>query len=204
MHERGTEMPRRPRRHARSSLAAATGALLVMAALGAGPASAADVTVQQVTGNLFSPANVTIDVGDTVTWVNADSVAPHTVTANDGSFDSGLMANGATFARTFNSSGTFAYRCTFHPPGMVGTVTVRAAATPTPTATATSGGGPATTAAPTLPTSATAIDAAGGPGEPSVALGGIALALVVGALGFLVADRRLRHRASDSGAELAD
>lgn len=186
-------MPRRPRPHARTALAV-VGALLLVGALGAGPASAADVTVQQVTGNLFSPASVTIDIGDTVTWVNADAVAPHTVTANDSSFDSGFMANGATFARTFTSPGTYAYRCTFHPPGMVGTVTVRAAATQPPAPTATAGGAPAgTTAAPTLPTSSTAIDINAGSGDSTGGIGGIALALIAGGIGFLIADRRHRR-----------
>jgi plastocyanin len=186
-------MPRRPRPHARTALAV-VGAILLVGALGAGPASAADVTVQQVTGNLFSPASVTIDVGDTVTWVNADAVAPHTVTANDSSFDSGLMANGATYSRTFTSPGTYAYRCTFHPPGMVGTVTVRAAATQPPAPTATAGGAPAgTTAAPTLPTSSTAIDIGAGSGDSTGGIGGIALALIAGGIGFLLADRRHRR-----------
>jgi len=76
-----------------------------------------------LTTNAYSPNPVTISVGGTVTWVNND-VTAHTATANDGSFDSGSIASGGRFSRTFNSAGSFPYRCTLHP-GMVGTVTVR-------------------------------------------------------------------------------
>jgi plastocyanin len=72
----------------------------------------------------FNPQNVTIDAGDTVTWVNDDSVG-HDVTADDfKSGDPGAMQNGDTFEHTFDAAGTFDYVCTVHP-GMEGTVTVR-------------------------------------------------------------------------------
>jgi plastocyanin len=55
--------------------------------------------------------------------MNNDSIA-HTATANDSSWDSGTLAPGASFSRTFPTSGTFQYRCSIHP-NMVGTVTVQ-------------------------------------------------------------------------------
>ena len=61
----------------------------------------------------FSPASVTISVGDTVTWRNGDA-SSHTVTATDSSFDSGLVAPGATFTRMFSSPGIYKYYCTIH------------------------------------------------------------------------------------------
>jgi plastocyanin len=61
----------------------------------------------------FQPAAITVAVGTTVTWTNNDSSA-HTVTANDGSFDSGRLAPGATFSQTFATAGTFAYHCAIH------------------------------------------------------------------------------------------
>jgi predicted lipoprotein with Yx(FWY)xxD motif/plastocyanin len=72
------------------------------------------------------PANVTVVAGATVTWTNADS-APHTVTADDGAFDSGDINQGGTYQRSFASAGTFKYHCTIHPT-MTGSVTVTSAA----------------------------------------------------------------------------
>ncbi|HVE67367.1 MAG TPA: cupredoxin family copper-binding protein [Solirubrobacteraceae bacterium] len=73
----------------------------------------------------FAPRTITIDVGDTVTWTNRDS-AGHTATADDGSFDTGVLNRGQSGAHTFDEAGTFAYHCDPHP-NMQGTVVVRAA-----------------------------------------------------------------------------
>jgi plastocyanin len=73
----------------------------------------------------FRPSSVVVGAGGTVTWTNVGQ-APHTVTAGDGSFDSGMIASGDTFAQTFASAGVYAYVCSFHP-GMTGTVEVVAA-----------------------------------------------------------------------------
>jgi plastocyanin len=70
----------------------------------------------------FSAASVTVNVGDTVTWHNSGQ-APHTATANDGSFDTGTINSGGSGSHTFNSPGTFSYICTIHP-NMKGTVRV--------------------------------------------------------------------------------
>ena len=76
-----------------------------------------------IQGYAFSPSSITINVGDTIVWTNYDS-ASHTVTSNDGTFDSGSIANGNTFSFTFTSAGTFDYYCAPHP-GMTGSVTVQ-------------------------------------------------------------------------------
>ncbi len=73
----------------------------------------------------FHPASVTVNVGDTITWTNQDT-APHTATANDGSFDTGNLNKGQSGSHTFTKAGTFAYICSIHP-NMKGTVTVLAA-----------------------------------------------------------------------------
>ena len=62
----------------------------------------------------FSPASVTVNVGGTVTWTN-NGPSTHTVTADDGSFDSGNLNAGKTFSHTFQTAGTFSYHCTIHP-----------------------------------------------------------------------------------------
>ncbi len=71
----------------------------------------------------FSPAADTVAVGTTITWTNQDATA-HTVTQDGGGFDSGSLAQNATFSQTFATKGTFSYHCRFHS-SMVATVTVQ-------------------------------------------------------------------------------
>jgi plastocyanin len=73
----------------------------------------------------FAPGSVTIDAGDTVTWNNQGPTG-HSATADDGSFDTGILADGESGSHTFSQAGTFSYFCTPHP-NMRGTITVRAA-----------------------------------------------------------------------------
>lgn len=70
----------------------------------------------------FGPAAVEIAAGGSVEWTNT-GVAPHTVTAKDGTFDSGMLEPGRTFRQTFAEPGSYAYVCAVHP-DMVGTVRV--------------------------------------------------------------------------------
>lgn len=84
-------------------------------------AASASVTIKDFE---FSPTSVTIDVGDTVTW-NNDGPTPHSATANDGSFDTGIYGKGESRSETFEEAGTFSYFCTPHP-FMKASVTVRA------------------------------------------------------------------------------
>lgn len=64
--------------------------------------------------NDFSPNTLTITVGTTVKWVNNDDTV-HTVTADDGSFDSGFFNKGETWSHTFNKPGEYSYHCRPHP-----------------------------------------------------------------------------------------
>jgi len=70
----------------------------------------------------FNPATISVKAGSAVTWTNTGSTA-HTVTADDGSFDSSHVAPGATFSHTFAAAGTFSYHCATHS-SMKATVTV--------------------------------------------------------------------------------
>lgn len=83
------------------------------------PGSGNSVTIS---GSSFSPGTLTIQRGVTVTWTNTDS-NPHTVTADNNSFNSGTLNPNATFSHTFNTAGTFPYHCNFHS-GMNGSVVV--------------------------------------------------------------------------------
>ncbi|HIH21535.1 MAG TPA: cupredoxin family copper-binding protein [Candidatus Diapherotrites archaeon] len=78
----------------------------------------ADGQAQTVTVEIqnfaYSPAELTIKKGDTVKWVNKDSVQ-HTATGDSGEFDTGLISQNQEASVTFNNVGTFTYHCTPHP-----------------------------------------------------------------------------------------
>jgi plastocyanin len=70
----------------------------------------------------FSPAAITVAKGGEVTWTNGGA-ATHTVTADDGSFDSCNVAAGTTFTMKFDTAATVAFHCKIHPT-MKATITV--------------------------------------------------------------------------------
>jgi plastocyanin len=70
----------------------------------------------------YDPDPTTIQAGGKVTWINRDS-APHTATADDGSFDTGTIEQGKLKSESFKQPGTYTYICTIHP-SMHGTVEV--------------------------------------------------------------------------------
>ena len=90
-----------------------------------GPSSAVTIPMgAQVLGNrAFTPGDVEVAVGTTVTWTNTDTVS-HTSTSDASGWDSGVISPGRQFSFTYQTAGTFPYHCAIHP-GMVGTVTVR-------------------------------------------------------------------------------
>ena len=90
-----------------------------------GPASSVVIPVgaSSLSNKAFTPDNLEVAVGTTVTWMNADSVS-HTSTSDLTGWDSGVVAPGGQFSFAFQAAGTFRYHCAIHP-GMVGTVVVR-------------------------------------------------------------------------------
>lgn len=70
----------------------------------------------------YQPDPVVVQVGGKVIWQNEDT-APHTATADDGSFDTGTIEKGKLGSETFKEPGTFTYHCEIHPT-MHGTVEV--------------------------------------------------------------------------------
>jgi plastocyanin len=70
----------------------------------------------------YDPDPVAIEEGGKVIWTNRDS-APHTATADDGSFDTGTLEEGKLKSESFKEAGTYTYICSIHP-DMHGTVEV--------------------------------------------------------------------------------
>lgn len=102
---------------------------------GAATPNSAAVSIED---GAFVDNTVAVRVGGTVTWTHNDGTTPHTVTADDGAFDSNpgcsatipplppqgdCLTDGETFSWTFSSPGDFPYRCKVHT-GMSGTVRV--------------------------------------------------------------------------------
>jgi plastocyanin len=101
-----------------------------------GSAQAATINIE-MGDNVFNPAQMTVNVGDTVVWTNKGQ-RPHDVTSDNGAIVSPRrMMNGQTFSYTATQAGTFAYQCTIHT-GMVATLIVQGA---TPTSVPSTGGG---------------------------------------------------------------
>ena len=70
----------------------------------------------------YSPTEITVKKGDTITFKNEDGFA-HTFTADDGEFDSGNVDGGSSFTFTPDADGTIAFHCKIHG-NMKGTITV--------------------------------------------------------------------------------
>jgi plastocyanin len=84
--------------------------------------SAASGSAVAIANFAFDPKDLTVKVGDTVTWTNNDST-DHTVALDDGSSTSPNIPQGGTYQMTFSKAGTVAYHCSIHP-SMTATITV--------------------------------------------------------------------------------
>jgi plastocyanin len=84
------------------------------------PAATAAATPQPATHEVvveavrFDPQVLTVNVGDTIVWINHDPF-PHTVTAQGGQFDSHEIAAGHSWKFKATKAGVFPYICTLHP-----------------------------------------------------------------------------------------
>lgn len=85
------------------------------------PTAAGKVDISDM---MFTPSQINISKGDTVTWTNSDSVA-HTVTADNGNGpNSSPIAPGDKYSYTFTQAGSYQYHCSIHP-SMRGTIVVK-------------------------------------------------------------------------------
>jgi plastocyanin len=98
--------------------------LALFALLSAPAAALPAAPAVHMDNDAFTPKTLTIDAGQTVTFVNSDDDA-HTVTAVDGSFDSKGLDSGAVWRHSFTKPGLYAYFCELHP-FMKGTIVVKA------------------------------------------------------------------------------
>ncbi len=118
----------------------------------------------------FDPSELTVAAGTTLLVANVGG-KPHSLTADDGSFDTGIIDPGAQGGRfagknasvTLNQAGTFKFHCEIHPAAMKGTVTVTGEA---------AAGGPAQASAGPREVDVGAVDFAFEPKDASVAAGG--------------------------------
>ncbi len=85
------------------------------------PAAHCAETTVTIDNFTFAPAQLTVKVGDTVTWSNHDDI-PHTV-VSAGKFRSKAMDTDGTFSFTFTAAGEYKYFCSLHP-HMTGTIKV--------------------------------------------------------------------------------
>jgi plastocyanin len=88
----------------------------------AAPDAQIEVKIDQFT---FSPQQITVKAGTTVTWTNEDDI-PHTVAASSRLFRSKALDTHDKFSFTFTTTGTYEYFCSLHP-HMTGTIAVEAA-----------------------------------------------------------------------------
>ncbi|MEM1301769.1 MAG: cupredoxin family copper-binding protein [Pseudomonadota bacterium] len=99
------------RRQVLTTLTAGAAAAAAIPAFAAGHAQTHAVAIK---GFAFAPGDLTVAVGDTVVFTNSDG-APHTATADDGSFDTGMLRGGDEAEVLFETAGEFEYFCAVHP-----------------------------------------------------------------------------------------
>lgn len=85
------------------------------------PSQPSQVSVS-IQGNRFSPSDLKVKVGTTVTWISMDSV-PHNIKSQDGTLDSPDLSRGQSWSFTFSNPGTYSYICGIHS-FMKGSITV--------------------------------------------------------------------------------
>ncbi len=88
-----------------------------------GPMKGAQAGTQASIAGMAFPSSLTVAAGQPITWTNDDSVN-HTVTSDNGLWDSGQLAPGHTFTLTLTKPGTYTYHCSNHP-FMQGTIVVQ-------------------------------------------------------------------------------
>ncbi len=111
-----------------SGLVLFTGTIFSACQKTASPATSSTPAQTQTTSSVriqnftFTPNNIQVKTGQSVTWTNDDTTA-HTITSDNGTFDSGNVGQNGSFSFTFTKAGTYNYHCAIHP-SMTGQVVV--------------------------------------------------------------------------------
>jgi plastocyanin len=90
------------------------------AAASACPSGAVTIHMKDIK---FNPDKATAKTGQTICWVNDDTVDHDAVADSGASFKSELFGKGKTFTTKVDQAGTVKYECTIHP-GMTGEIDV--------------------------------------------------------------------------------
>ena len=99
------------------------GAMLAFGTVAAQDATKKDANEITIDNFTFTPKELTVPVGTTVTWLNHDDI-PHTIVEKKTTFRSKALDTDDSYSFTFTSAGTFDYFCGLHP-HMVGQVIVK-------------------------------------------------------------------------------
>lgn len=100
-----------------------TGAYAPPAGTRASTATAAAPAKVSIDNFSFTPVELTVTIGQAVTWANHDDV-PHTIVATNRAFSSAALDTDQTFAHAFTTPGTYTYFCGIHP-HMTGRIIVK-------------------------------------------------------------------------------
>lgn len=90
-------------------------------AMAAAEALAANVAISNFQ---FNPSSLTINIGDSVTWLNQDTTTHTTTSTSPSGLWNASLAPGASFTQAFSKEGTYTYHCSIHP-SMTGSIVVR-------------------------------------------------------------------------------
>jgi plastocyanin len=109
-----------------AALGAATATMLAAVVIPSAAENASPANAVSIDNFTFTPANLTVKAGTTVTWTNRDDI-PHGIAASNNEFKkSKALDTDDNFSFTFTTPGTYKYFCYIHP-HMVGTIVVEAA-----------------------------------------------------------------------------
>src|SRR5215208_4207453 len=151
-------------------------------------ASAQDEMTVSIQDFFFDPGQLTVAPGTTVTWVNKGQ-APHTTTADDGTWDSGTLQPGEDFSFTFDQPGTYTYHCSIHP-DMTASVKVSGGGEATSSASASMSPSASASASPSASASASPTATLPGTGGISLPLVAAVALLGLGVLALIAVRRR--------------
>jgi LPXTG-motif cell wall-anchored protein len=151
-------------------------------------ASAQDDMTVSIQDFFFDSGQLSVAPGTTVTWVN-EGQAPHTTTADDGTWDSGTLQPGEDFSFTFDQPGTYTYHCSIHP-DMTASVKVSGGGEATSSASASMSPSASASASPSASASASPTATLPGTGGISLPLVAAVALLGLGVLALIAVRRR--------------